>query len=250
MLVDKVFPVCWVVLTVGIVDAVKSTAGTQNTATNTAKAGSVLNNSSTFATSETTLDVGQYSIVFTISEDEFELELSHNNSGTLQKGIYNTSGGAERVENIAASDVDDYVQAFTVTAAWSATPTDAADVAYLKGATITGATLTPAGNVKLLASASAVTSVSDYGASAITITVDEDDVDDLTVTIANNIAALRIATNNPSGPEYNTAAEQAAGKTYGNTSANVNADASYALYHSNDGLTIPAVAQLTITHAV
>lgn|GEM_PF-2358358 len=208
---------------------------------NTASAGNNAAVQASIASTSTTLDAGAYKINFTIATLS-GIELTQNDDGTLYRGIYNNSGSAVQRTAVTGETKANCMKAVTITAEWAVTPTDEADVAYLKGKTITGATLTAEGNVKLISSADYgdLTGVADATTQAITVTVGASNVASLTVTVADVYA--RIKTNNEAGPEFFESAEGE--NLYGQTAAqNTSAGA---VYHSADKLSIAAVDTLTI----
>ncbi len=200
-------------------------------------------------TEQTSLGANQYVIDFHIysgstgTSTTFSVELTQLSEGNLLKGMYNTSGSAVRT---AAATANECIDQLRVVAEWhGGAPTDASDVAFLKNKAITGATLTAAGNAKLLSSTSAVTGVTDYTSSAITVNISNTDALALSVVLENDIVAMRIATNNPEGPEYYTAEEKGeSASIYGQTAASNTHEG--AVYHSTDGISIASVSNLTI----
>lgn len=111
------------------------------------------------------IDAGDYTINFTVTPTDSELELSHVATGaeassgvsgiaaaSLNEGdlIYGViSNGTATMRKCATSS--NFVSGYTITASWASAPTDPADIAYLGGKSFT-INLSVGGNAKFLAS--------------------------------------------------------------------------------------------------
>lgn len=172
-------------------------------------------------TTESSIDAGTYTVNFTVTPADSELELSHvvTAAGTDGAGvsiavgdlIYGViSNGTATTRKCATSS--NFISGYTIAASWATTPSDPADVAYLSGKSFT-INLGVTGQAKLLASngvtglvnATSATAVvhiaANMGLSVDTVThpyvhiepsslteAEEDTVGAVTVTAASNVS--------------------------------------------------------------
>ena len=139
------------------------------------------------------IDAGTYTINFTVTPTDSELELSHVANGTeassglsgiaaasLNEGdlVYGIiSNGTATMRKCATSS--NFISGFSISASWASAPTDPADVAYLGGKSFT-INLGVTGNAKLVATngvtglvnATSATATVHIAASTLALTVD------------------------------------------------------------------------------
>ena len=115
-------------------------------------------------TTQSTINAGTYSINFTVSPADSELELSHvvTEAGTDGAGtavavgdlVYGAiSNGTATTRKVTAAG--NFITNFTISASWASTPTEPADVAYLGEKKFT-INLTATGQAKFLTAGNAV----------------------------------------------------------------------------------------------
>ena len=189
----------------------------------------------TIEASASDISGNDYTINFETST--VSVELTNNNNGTLERGIWNTAGNGTKIINVDSTSVANCVKAIEITATMASAPAKGtADYSYLIGKTITGAKLDAAGNV-FLSTTQAYTSVSESQQASLTVTVSE--VNNAIALTVNEIVYVRIQTNNPDGPEFYQAAEKSAGvDLYGQSAASNPDPSGTASYHSADALSV------------
>ena len=142
-------------------------------------------------TASSSVVANSYSVNFTVTPTDSELELSHvvtaaeasaglngvvsPTAGDLIYGII--TGGVATMRKCASAS--NFISAYTISASWASAPTDAADIAYLGGKSFT-INLSVTGNAKLLANnnvtgltnQTTATAVVHIAASTLALTVD------------------------------------------------------------------------------
>lgn len=169
-------------------------------ATNNATVSAKTFTEGSISTVASSLSVNDYKINVTV-EAVSGIELSNIDSSKLYKGIY--ANGQVRTEQVTANPASNFIKAYTITASWDGgAPTDPVDVAYLKGKTVTGGTLTADGYVHFMASQDCSGTVTDGGQSATyTISIANADGLALTVNVADSKTYIRVQAKAPTGED-------------------------------------------------
>ena len=114
-------------------------------------------------------------------------------SGTLYKGVYESGSSLARVDEIEVAEAGNFIKSYTLTAAWvdsdgnaASAPSDAYDVAYLKGKTF-NVTITPSGSARLMKA--------DNKVSSLVTTTDYGDTSTAVVTISSSDLSLSVTSN-------------------------------------------------------